>query len=103
MGLMRPRIDATNNQALSGYRGQLHRLIRPADWGVMAVPAGIVPAHPVVGKRAAAAAHRQRDPIRCDGVAADDRPPRLSTAASLIVILLLSLGLWVAIWEAVRS
>src|SRR5262249_15531483 len=51
-------------------------LIRPADWGVMAVPAGIVPTPPVIGKRAAAAAHRQRDPIRCDGVA--ERRPDLA-------------------------
>src|SRR5258708_30771236 len=57
-------------------RGNSTRLIRPADWRVMAVPAGIVPAHPVVGNRAAAAAHRQRDPVRCDGVA--ERRPDLA-------------------------
>src|SRR6516225_11054163 len=67
--------DAPRRNQKAGI-DSVHRLIRPTDWGVMAVPAGIVPAHPVVGKRAAAAAHSQRDPVRCDGVA--ERRPDLA-------------------------
>ena len=47
-------------------------LVRPADRRVMAVLAGIVPAHAVVGEGAALGAHSERELVRRDRMA---RPP----------------------------
>src|SRR5260370_23053659 len=45
-------------------------LVGPAYRRVMAVLAGIVPAHPVIGEGAARPAERDRDPVRSDRMAA---------------------------------
>jgi len=47
-------------------------------------------------------AWRAYDPPFVRSLGARTPEPRLSRAASLIVILVLSLGLWVAIWEALN-
>src|SRR5260370_20722501 len=48
-------------------------LVGPAYRRVMAVLAGIVPAHPLIGEGAARPAYRQREPVTSDRMA-DRRP-----------------------------